>query len=248
MDNATKRKLKQPDQFIALTGEGVEWAGEHRQTVIVWGIVIVVAILALVGGITLYQQRANAADTAFGEAMQVYQTPLVNSGQEVPPGMKTFPDSKTRAAAANEKFVAIAHQYGLLHTGKLAEYFAGLTYAEEGQNGNAEEALQSVAGSWDKGLSALAKMSLAQLDQQTGKDSDAIALYQELAKTDASTVPAGMAQLQLADLYESEGKTDEARKIYAELKDKSKDAQGKPTAIAELASEKLNPHSNSSAQ
>jgi lipopolysaccharide biosynthesis regulator YciM len=159
----------------------------------------------------------------------------------MPPGMKTFPDAKSRAAAANAQFLAVAHKYGLTSPGKLALYFAGLTYAGEGQNGPAEDTLKKVSSSWDKGLAALAKMALAELYQQTGRDSQAIDLYNQLTKTDASTVPAGSAQLQLAELYQSEGKTEQARKIYAELKDKGKDAKGKPTAAAEIAEEKLNP-------
>jgi tetratricopeptide (TPR) repeat protein len=241
VDIATKRQLKKPDQFVALTGEGVQWAGTHRQTVITWAIALVVAVLALTGGISLYQHRSSAAATDFGAAMQTYQTPLVTSAQQVPPGMKTFPDAKTRAAAANAQFLAVAHQYGLTASGKLALYFAGLTYAEEGQNGPAEDTLKKVAAGWDSGLSALAKMALAELYQQTNRDPQAIDLYNQLTKTNATTVPAGIAQLQLAELYESENKPDLARKIYAELKDKGKDAKGKPTAAAEIATEKLNP-------
>jgi len=241
VDNATKRTLKQPDQFVALTGEGVQWAGTHRQTVIAWGVGIVVAILALTGGISFYQHRSAEAATDFGAAMQVYQTPLVTAAQQIPPGMKTFPDAKTRAAAANSQFLTVANKYNFTSTGKLALYFAGLTYAEEGQNGPAEDTLKKVAASWDSGLSALAKMALAELYQQTNRDPQAIDLYNQLTKANATTVPAGIAQLQLAELYESENKPDLARKIYAELKDKGKDAKGKPTAAAQIAEEKLNP-------
>jgi hypothetical protein len=84
-------------------------------------------------------------------------------------------------------------------------------------------------------------MALAQLYQQTNRDPQAIDLYNELAKTDAATVPAGLAQLQLAELYSSEGKTEQARKVYAEIKDKDKNSKGKPGAAAEIATEKLNP-------
>jgi predicted negative regulator of RcsB-dependent stress response len=241
VDHAAKRKLNQPDQFVALTGEGVQWAGTHRRTVITWSIAVIVVILALTGGISLYQHRSTAAATEFGAAMLTYQTPLVSAAQAVPPGMKTFPDAKARATAANAQFLAVAHQYGMTNPGKLAQYFVGLTYAEEGQNGPAEDTLKQVSSSWNSGLAALGKMALAQLYQQTNRDSQAIELYNELTKTDSATVPAGTAQLQLADLYQSEGKTEMARKIYADLKDKGKDAKGKPSAASEIASEKLNP-------
>lgn len=248
VDNAEKRRLKKQDKFHELTGESLQWAESHRQKTIVGAVTLVVVVLAVVGGYSWYTSRSAAAETALGTAMQTYQTPLVNAEQPVPPGMKTYPDAKSRAAAANAQFVQVAGQYGLLKPGKLAEYFAGLTYAEEGKNDEAVDALKKVAGSWNGGLSALGKMALAEVYQQTNRDAQAIDLYNELAKSDATTVPANTAKLQLAELYESEGKTAEARKIYAELKDKDKDSKGKPGAASQIASAKLNPQPAGGAQ
>jgi predicted negative regulator of RcsB-dependent stress response len=241
VDNATKRSLKKPDQFVALTETGVHWAGEHRQKTITAAVALVVAVIAIVGGYSLYEHRSTAAATAFGSAMQVYQTPVAAPNQPVPPGTKTFPSAKERAAAANTQFVQVASQYGLTKSGKLANYFAGLTYMEEGQNGPAEEALKKTASSWDSGLSALGKSSLAQLYQQTNRDSQAIDLYNDLAKGSSNTFPPTLAKLQLAELYQSEGKTEDARKIYAQIKDSDKDSKGKPGPASLIASEKLNP-------
>jgi tetratricopeptide (TPR) repeat protein len=173
--------------------------------------------------------------------MDIYQTPLATAGEPVPPGVKTYPDAKSRAAAANSQFQQVASQYGLTNSGRLAEYFVGLTYEDEGQNGPAQQALQKVASSWDSGLAALGKDALADLDQQTGDTAKAIDLYNELSKGKSNTVPADLAQLQLAELYQAQGKTDEARQILALLKDKSKDATGRPGAAAEIATQKLNP-------
>lgn len=241
MDNATKRQLKKQDQFVALTTSSVHWAEEHRQKTIIGGVLVVVAILAIVGGYTLYQSRSNAAETQFGAAMETYQTPIANSAQPLPPGMKTFPTAKDRAAAANTQFQQVADHYGLTNSGRLAEYFVGLTFLDEGQNGPAEQALAKVSGSWDGDLAALGKSALAQLYQQTGQDAKAIDLYNQLIKGHASTVPPSLAQLQLAELYQAEGKTDQARQIYAQLKDKDKNPTGKPGAASEIASQKLNP-------
>ena len=241
MDNATKRNLKKKDQFVALTESSMHWAGEHRQKTFTAIAVLVVAVLAIVGGYSLYESRSSAAATGFGMAMQVYQTALVNPAQPAPPGMKTFNNAKERAAAANAQFVQIAGKYGLTHSGKLAEYFAGLTYMEQGQNGPAEDALKKTASSWDTGLAALGKSALAELYQQTGRDPQAVDLYNQLAKGTSSTVPPSLAKLQLAELYQAEGKTEEARILFAQIKDSDKDLKGKPGAASQIASEKLNP-------
>jgi tetratricopeptide (TPR) repeat protein len=241
VDNATKRQLKRPDQFIGITESGIHWADENRRTAIIAGAIAVLIVLIAVGGYSFYENRSAAAETAFGAAMQTYQTPVANAEQPAPPGMKTFADAKARAVAANKQFLQVGGQYGLTSPGKLALYFAGITYMEAGEPGPAEQTLKKVAASWDHPLAALGKMALAQLYQQTGRDSQAIDLYTELARENSATVSPGLAQIQMAELYQSQGKTEKAREIYAQLKDKDKDAKGQPGAAGEIAAQKLNP-------
>ena len=241
MDIATKRQLKKPDQFVTLTEHGIDWAGKNRQKAAIAAGVLLAVILGIVGGYSWYEHRLNVAETAFGWAMQTYQTPLVTPGQPLPPGMKAYGTANERAAAANAQFNAVAHQFGLLRPGKLALYFAGLTYMEEGQNGSAEDTLKKVSGSWDSNLAALGKLALAQLYQQTGRDAQAADIYNQLSNGKSTTVPPNLAKLQLADMYSAEGKTDKAKEIYAKLKDSDKTPKGDPGPAASVAAEKLNP-------
>jgi tetratricopeptide (TPR) repeat protein len=241
VDNRTKRDLKKHDQFVSMTERGIEWAKHNPRSAANAGIALVAAIGIIVGGYSFYSHRCALAASAFGAAMQTYVTPVATPDQQVPPGTKTFESVSARAKVANPAFVAVAEKYGLTPSGRMAEYFAGLTYMEEDQTASAEAALKQSGSSWDSNLSALSKQALAHLYQQTGRDSMAIDLYNELAKKNATAVPAGLAKIELAELYQSEGKPEEAKKIYAELKDKDKDAEGKPGTAAELATEKLNP-------
>ncbi len=241
VDNATKRELKQPDQFVTLTEHGLSWANQNRRSAITAAVVVLVAILAIVGGFALYSHRSAEANAALGDALHAYQTPVATPGQQLPPGTKTYSSVQERAKAANAMFLDVANRYGMTMDGKVARYFTGLTYMEEGQNQPAEDSLKSVASSWDGELAALGKLGLAQLYRKTGRDAQAVTLYQELGKGDATTVSPGIAQIQLAEMYESQGKTDEARKIYAQLKDKDKDPKGKEGPVGSLAAQKLNP-------
>ena len=235
MDQQTKAALKK-DKFVTTTSHGLEWASENRRSVIVTTTLLLAVILVLVLGAVVYNRRSDAASVAFGAAMQAYQTPLAAPGQPVPPGVKTYATAVDRAKAANALFLAIANRYGLTPDGQVARYFTGLTYMEAGQNQPAEDTLKRVAGSWDSNLAGLAKVALAELYRNTGRDPQAIDLYNQLTAKPTTTVPPGLAQLQLAELYQSEGKTEAAKKIYAALKDK--DAKG-PAGV--LAAEKLNP-------
>lgn len=236
MDQQTKQALKQDDQFITTTTSGIEWASANRRSVIVTGATLLAVIVALVAGVLIYNHRSEQASVAFGNAMQAYQTPVAAPGQPVPPGVKTYATVGERAKVASDLFLQVANRYGMTPDGRNARYFAGLTYMEAGQNASAESTLKQVASGWNGDLAALARLSLAQLYRQTGRDPEAVAIYQELTDKPTTTVPAGLAQLQLAELYESEGKPDQAKKIYAQLKDK--DAKG---AAGTLAAQKLNP-------
>lgn len=235
MDQQTRQALKH-DQFIDTAQHGLEWATENRRSLLLTGSIVGALIVLLVIGALVFKSRSEKADIAFGEAMQTYQTPLAAAGQQVPPGIKTFPSAAERAKAANQIFLRVGDRYGMTSSGKLARYFAGLTYLEAGQNSQAEETLKQVAGSWNSDLSSLAKLALAQLYRQTHRDAQAIEIYNDLTAHPSSAVPAGTAQLQLADLYEAQNKPELAKKIYAQLKDK--DAKG-PAGM--IAAQKLNP-------
>ena len=235
MDQQTKQALKH-DQFIDTTHKGLDWASENRHVVIVTSAILLAILIVVVGGFVIYNNRSNAASVAFGAAMQEYQTPLAEPGQQVPPGIKTYATVAERAKAANQLFMAAADKYNMEPDGKTARYFGGLTYLEEGNNGAAESTLKQVASGWNSELASLAKLSLANLYRQTGQDAKAVDLYNELTAKPTTSVPAGLAQLQLAELYESQGKPEDAKKIYAKLKDK--DAK---SAVGLLAAQKLNP-------
>jgi tetratricopeptide (TPR) repeat protein len=237
VDQRTKAALKK-DKFVTTTTHGLEWASEHRQSVIANGAILLAAILVAVVSMVVYNSRSEAASIAFGAAMQAYQTPLAQPGEAVPPGVTTYPSIAERAKAAGALFQAVANKYGMTPDGQNARYFAGLTCIEAGENQQAEVTLKKVAGGWDSDLGALAKFALAQLYRNTGRDPQAIDLYKKLIAKPTATVPAGLAQLQLADLYQLEGKGDEAKTIYADLKDK--DPKG---AAGMAAAEKLNPSS-----
>ena len=227
MDTQTRHALKK-DKFALAAAQSASWVGEHRSSVLRWTITGVVAAAIVIGGLVVWSLRSSAATEALGAAMDIYNAPLTLPGQPAMPG--DYPTAAARAEAANQKFAAAAKQYGWLKQGEMARYFAGITYQEMGQSAPAEADLKAVAGSWDRNLANLAKIALANLYRQTSRDSQAIALYNQVITKPSTTVPATVAQLDLAGLYASEGKQDEARALWAKVQDSDK--QGAAGAIA----------------
>ena len=231
MDSQTRHALKQ-DKFVQTTQSGVSWVSENRTSVIRYSIAVVVVLALLIAGLVFYTQRSTAAEAAFGAALDIYSSQLAQPGQPATKGVYT--SAADRAKAANAQFVQVANQYGWLSAGNKAHYFAGLTYQELGQGAQAESELKKAADAWDGNLSSLAKFALAGFYHQTGKDGQAIDLYNALIAKPTTAVPAYTSQLALADLYQAAGKTDQAKQIWAKVKDADKAG-----SAGSIAAEKL---------
>jgi tetratricopeptide (TPR) repeat protein len=227
----TRHALKQ-DKFANAAKGGVSWVTEHRSGVLRWVIAAIVVLVVIIGGLIVASLRSSAAENELGAALDTYTAPLNAPGAPAQQG--AYATSADRAKAANQQFLAVANKYSMLPQASKAHYFAGVTYEDLGQMGQAEAELNKAAGAWNRNTSNLAKLALAQLYQQTGRDSKAIDLYNELIQKPSVTVSASVAQLDLADLYVAQNKQDQARALWAKIKDSDKDGMA-----GSIASQKL---------
>lgn len=235
MDTQTRHALKQ-DKFKQATAGGVTWVTEHRSSVLRWIIAGVVVLAIIVGGLVFWNIRASSAEEALGAALDIYTAPLAAPGAPAQDG--TYATDADRAKAANQKFLEVSEKYGWSPAANKAHYFAGVTYQDLGQTASAEAQLKKAEGSWDRNLSNLAKLALAGIDRQSGRDQQAIDLYNELIAKPSTTVPASTAQLDLADLYVTQGKQEQARQIWAKIKDTDKDDMAASIATQKLSGNK----------
>ncbi len=233
MDNQTRQKLKQ-DHFVQATTHGLHWAGENRNSVITTSILLLAVIILGVGSVAVYNHRSDEAANQFSAGMLVYSAPIAAPGEPVAPGTQTYATALDRAKAAHALFTATADKYGMTAPGRNARYFAALTAIDMGQTASAESALNQLAGGMDKDVASLAKVALASLYHQTGRDQEAVNEYKRIIEKPTDVETAGMAQLQLATLYESIHQPDKAKEIYAQMKDKD------PKSVAgEAAAQRL---------
>lgn len=231
MDTQTRRALK-GDKLAKATQSSMDWISGHRSNVMRWVIVGGVVFVVALGSFIFWSVSSSAADEALGAAMDTYSAQVQMPGEPLLQG--EFKTPAERAKAANEQFQAVAKKYSWLPQGLKARYFVGVTSEDLGQNGPAEVELKAAAGSWNRNLANLAKMALAGLYRQTGRDSDAISLYNEIIAKPSDTVTGAVAQLSLADLLAATGKTQDARALWAKIKDSDKDG-----AAGAIASQKL---------
>jgi predicted negative regulator of RcsB-dependent stress response len=232
VDTKTRHALKK-DKFAQATASSVGWLSDNRSGVLRWGVSILVVVLLAVGGLIFWNVRSAAANVALGAAMDTYGTPLAPPGAPAQNGI--YATANDRSKAANAAFSAIAQQFGWLPEGAKAHYFTGITDEELGQTTSAETELKIAAKSWDRNLSNLAKLALANLYHQTARDSQAIDMYNALVAKPSDAVPSTLAQLDLADLYAQTGKQDQARALWAKVKDADKDGDAGRIAVQKLA-------------
>jgi predicted negative regulator of RcsB-dependent stress response len=191
-----------------------------------------VVLVLCIGGLIYWNVSSTKADSALGAALDTYDAPLAQPG--APAEIGIYPTAGERSKAANQQFAAVAKEYGWLPQGAKAHYFTGITDQELGQTAQAETELKTAAGSWDRNLSNLANLALARLYHQTGRDGQAIDLYNALAAKPSETVSANVAKLDLAALYAATGKQEQARELWAKVKDSDKDG-----AAGQIATQKL---------
>ncbi len=192
----SRKDLREPDEFQALTTQTVDWL-RANQSAVVGALSTIVAVAAVVVGVGWYSQRqANAAAVQFESAQTMF-------------GQKKFAD------AASE-FAAVASAYPRTPSGRLASLYRAHALAEQSDPGAAAaygEYLAAAPPTDYLRQQALVDMARA---QEAAKDTAAATdTYRKAAEIDGPfRTPA---QPPLARLEEAAGAKDKALALYAEV-------------------------------
>lgn len=212
---------KPTGSFARASVAAPSWIEQNKALVIRLSVVAIAVIFIVVAGSIWVSNQAQKAQDAFNLGMQAYDSPIQQPGVRPMPGATVYASVAARGKAANPLFRDAADKYGSFKAGKNALYFAGLSAEDMGDNAQAEADLKKVADGGDAGLGALAKMALASLYVQTGRQSQAVALYNDLVAHPTLTVSANAARLAIAGMEESTN-PQAARELYAKIKDSDK--------------------------
>ena len=150
MDRATRKELKS-DKFVLEVQHGVDYVSEHRQSLIRWSVVGVVALLIVVG-IYFYTRHESAARAeALQNAMQVVNAQV---GAPNSPYAQTFPTQADKDKAEIKTFTDLAARYPGSNEGIIAEFYLGALNSEQGNIDAAIKHFKAVADS-DRSYSTL---------------------------------------------------------------------------------------------
>ncbi len=212
MDRITRKSLKD-DKFAAEVTHSVEFLTEHRQQALRYGGAAAAAIALILGFFLYRQSRQTAAHQALYKALETYHG-LVT--EEDRPGRITFKTEAEKLTKAQREFEAIARDYPRSMEGRIARYYLGLVYREQGKLAEAQKELDQAAAGPKDNVSALARLALADLYAAQGKDAEARKAYDYLIKNPTEAVSESRAQLAMARYLQSRS-PEEARKMLQDL-------------------------------
>ena len=234
----TRHQLKQ-DAFSRVTIGAAEktahWTVEHRNTLAIAGIALVVIVAAGVGGWYYLSAQNEKASLDMTQAVRTLEAQLRPAGAPAQPGVPSFTSAKERAGAAKKQFQAILDKYPHTRSADMSRYFLGVTSATEGDNASAENNFKTVASTGNKELASIAKLALATLYGNTSRTKDAAAIDQELINKPTTSVSKVTAQLQLAELYETSNQPLDAKRLYEQIKKDNPSTEAGQMATQKLA-------------
>ncbi|HEY3974544.1 MAG TPA: tetratricopeptide repeat protein [Candidatus Sulfotelmatobacter sp.] len=233
----TRHQLKQ-DAFSRVTIGAAEktahWTAEHRSTLAISVVAIVIILSAVIGGWFYLNTQDEKASLDLSVGVRTMDTQLRASGAPEQPDFPTFTSAKERALAAQKQFQAIVEKYPHTRTADMAHYFLGVTAATLGDNAAAERNFKEVISAGNREVASVAKSALASLYGQINRTKEAVALYQELINKPTASVSKVTTQLELAELYENSNQPLEAKRTYEQIKKENPGAEA-----AQLATQKL---------
>jgi len=233
----TRHQMKQ-DRFSRVTIDAAErtahWSVEHKNKLTVAAVIVLLVAGIAAGSWYYLNQQDQKASLEMSQAVRTLNTPVRPPNMPAQAEAPSFASSAERATAAHKQFQSIVDKYPHTHAAEFARYFLGLTAANLGDNASAERELQKVVSSGNSDVVALAKMALASVYRNTGRNKQAVDLYKQLAAKPASTVGKVAAQMELAATYQSDNQPLEAKRIY-EIIQKENPA----SEVAQLATTKL---------
>jgi predicted negative regulator of RcsB-dependent stress response len=212
VDTAHRRELKH-DKFVEKVGHGVEYAAEHRNQVIKYGIAALVALVVAVGAYWYINHQRDGRQAALRDAMAAFEAGVGQGGEF----NRSFPTAAEKDKAVVKELGDVASKYSGKEEGKIAQYFLGLHYADKGNLAEAEKNLKAVADSGKGDYASQAKLSLAHVYDATGRQGEAEKLLRSLIDDPTVLVSKEQATITLARLLAKNNPT-EARKLLEPLR------------------------------
>ncbi len=193
-----------------------EWFLQNQKRIASIGGMAALAAAVVIGGYAFVTNRQNRASSAFALALAAYHAPVVANAPTNNSSLLFYKTDSEKFQDAAKKFYDVASRYSWSSPGRFARYYAALCQRDVGNAAEAEKELKSLVGGRDAELASLAKMALAGIYVQAGRNDEAEKLFREIEDHPTNLVPKATAALARAELY-SKTKPTEAKALYQQI-------------------------------
>jgi hypothetical protein len=228
----TRQELKH-DEFRDTLEHGAEAIATHQRAAWFYGGLALLVIAAILGWRFYTQRQTAQASAGLSDAMKVLQAPIRPANQPAAPGEISYVDERNKYADAAKQFTDLANRYPRTQPGLVARYYAGLSLARAQRYDEALKDLTALESGRDEGFASLARFQIAQIDENTGKDAQAVRLYLQLMDKPTVFVPKVIPMLALADHY-AKSDPGQAAKLYQQVKSEFPNTQAAQEADQHL--------------
>ena len=220
---------------------------ETRQREIGFGIIAVIAIVAIGGGAMWYRQHSQSRGVELlAEAMVALNARVVPAGaqatgEDIPAAASlgatgSFATESAKLNAALPKLQAAADAYPDSSAGITARYHLAGSLAALSRHDEAikqfDEVIRRAGGSSIYGR--MARLGKADTQARAGQVDAAIATWKEMASSTSGEFPVDAILMELARAYVQKGEKEEARKTFSQLIDQHPNSPYTPEARSEL--------------
>jgi tetratricopeptide (TPR) repeat protein len=198
-----KKLLQEPDEFLSTSQKAWAWVHDNQKLagMITGG--IVAALLLAVGVKGYVESSRQKRSSTVAEAVAKY----------------TQAASGAIPADLRHEIAGLADRYAGSPEGAVARYVQAGALAAAGERDQARQVYASLSapGAQSGDLALLSRAALAYLDLAGGSVDAALKAFQELLKTEGTTVPRAQLMMEVAAIHEKQGRAAEARRVYEEL-------------------------------
>ncbi|MGB0868525.1 MAG: tetratricopeptide repeat protein [Flavobacteriales bacterium] len=215
---STEEKLQSLEQSLTKTEMYIE---ENKNSLMV----IVLAVIVLFGGYYAYQGL-------------VVKPKAIDAQNAIFTAEDYFKNGKFELAlngdGQDDGFIAIAEDYSGTPAGNLANAYAGLAYAKQGDFTNAIDYLENYS-SKSLSIAPMVKSALASAYAETGELEKALSTYEEAAKMNDNKFTSPVILTKAAVIADKLGNAEKAKSLYQKVADNYKNSNEGQNALKMLA-------------
>lgn len=210
-----KDLIQEPDEFLTLTEQGIEWSQKNWPVLIIAGGVIVVMVVVGLLIKSSMDNSKNEFNIALKEATDVYDAPLKSSGMPPMPGVPMYDDEQKKYEDAIFKFDKLLRENQKSELAPQIKMYLADSNMKKGDFEKAEALYEEIirTAPADSYLGILAKLNKAMALYQEGRFGDAYPMFKQIAD-DANKTAKVSAIVYTGRSAEKLNKTDEAIKYY----------------------------------